>query len=42
MQEMTRRDVMRLAALGGVGALVARDAQAAAPASAGRAALHRA
>lgn len=31
MQELTRRDVMRLAALGGVGALVGRDAQAAAP-----------
>ena len=28
---MTRRDVMRLAALGGVGALVGRDVQAAAP-----------
>ena len=35
MQEMTRRDVMRLAALGGVGALVTRDAQAAAPARLG-------
>ena len=31
MQEMTRRDVMRLAAMGGVGALFAGDAQAAAP-----------
>jgi sugar phosphate isomerase/epimerase len=31
MQEMTRRDVMRLAALGGVGALMGRHAQAAAP-----------
>jgi sugar phosphate isomerase/epimerase len=31
MQEMTRRDVMRLAALGGVGALIAGDARAAAP-----------
>jgi sugar phosphate isomerase/epimerase len=31
MHEMTRRDVMRLAALGGVGALVGRDLQAAAP-----------
>lgn len=35
MQEMTRRDVMRLAAMGGVGALVMRDAQAAAPATLG-------
>ena len=31
MQEMTRRDVIRLAALGGVSALVGRDVQAAAP-----------
>jgi len=31
MQEMTRRDVMRLAAWGGVGALMGRHAQAAAP-----------
>ena len=31
MQEMTRRDVMRLAALGGVSALVGRGVQAAAP-----------
>jgi len=31
MHAMTRRDVMRLAALGGVGALVGRDVQAAAP-----------
>ena len=31
MQEMTRRDVMRLAAWGGVGALVGRHAQAASP-----------
>ena len=35
MDAMTRRDVMRLAALGGVGALVTRDAQAAAPATLG-------
>ena len=31
MKEMTRRDVMRLAAMGGVGAMMGRDAQAAAP-----------
>ncbi len=31
MHEVTRRDVMRLAALGGVGALMGRDVQAAAP-----------
>ena len=31
MHAMTRRDVMKLAALGGVGALMGRDVQAAAP-----------
>jgi sugar phosphate isomerase/epimerase len=35
MHGMTRRDVMRLAALGGVGALMGRDVQAKAPASVG-------
>ena len=35
MRDMTRRDVMKLAALGGVGTLIAGQARAAAPANIG-------